>query len=189
MSTFRLLFDETCVATNRARVWRCTGVALLAAFLAVFSVNAKADVDNQPSVAIYYGNDVPVAMLDQFDWAVVESEHMGEGQLDALELERTIADETKGPVRLVSVTHVPTSGGLVNPASAIGAVTSRHGIQYLLDACQSVGQMPVDVEEIGCDLLVGTYRERCLSILDGTHDRLVDEVHSKENSEVSQLNG
>ncbi|ERJ18925.1 PelA protein [Salinisphaera shabanensis E1L3A] len=85
MSTFRLLFDETCVATNRARVWRCTGVALLAAFLAVFSVNANADVDNQPSVAIYYGNDVPVAMLDQFDWAVVESEHMGEGQLDALE--------------------------------------------------------------------------------------------------------
>ncbi|MES1932729.1 hypothetical protein T35B1_08969 [Salinisphaera shabanensis T35B1] len=85
MSTFRLLFDETCVTTDRARVWRRTGVALLAAFLAVFSVNAKANVDNQPSVAIYYGNDVPVAMLDQFDWAVVESEHMGEGQLDALE--------------------------------------------------------------------------------------------------------
>ena len=110
--------------------------------------------------AEYASNAIAYLQAAERTGAVVEFVPCDErGQLDALELERTIADETKGPVRLVSVTHVPTSGGLVNPASAIGAVTSRHGIPYLLDACQSVGQMPVDVEEIGCDLLVGTGRK------------------------------
>ena len=109
--------------------------------------------------AEYASNAIAYLQAAERTGAVVEFVPCDErGQLDALELERTIADETKGPVRLVSVTHVPTSGGLVNPASAIGAVTSRHGIPYLLDACQSVGQMPVDVEEIGRDLL-GTGRK------------------------------
>lgn len=62
--------------------------------------------------------------------------------------------------RVVAVTEVPTSSGLVQPVAAIGALCRREGVPvYLVDACQSVGQMPVDALAIGCDFLAATCRK------------------------------
>ena len=62
-------------------------------------------------------------------------------------------------VRLVSLTWLPANGGLVNDAAAIGRITRTAGVPYFVDAGQALGQMPVDVRAIGCDVLKGTARK------------------------------
>jgi cysteine desulfurase / selenocysteine lyase len=77
------------------------------------------------------------------------------GVLDPESLEPMI----DGRVKLIAITWVPTNGGLRNPAAAVGRVARRHGVTYLLDACQAVGQMPTNVAELGCDVLTATGRK------------------------------
>ena len=83
---------------------------------------------------------------------VDDDEH---GQIDVADLRRRTASD----VAVVAVNHVSSSGGLVNPVAEVGRVCREAGVVFLLDACQSAGQLPLDVREIGCDLLSATGRK------------------------------
>ncbi|MFL1494652.1 aminotransferase class V-fold PLP-dependent enzyme [Pseudomonas antarctica] len=62
-------------------------------------------------------------------------------------------------VKLIDLTWLPANGGLINPAEAIGAVARRHAIPYFIDAGQAVGQLPVDVQALHCDVLKSAGRK------------------------------
>ncbi|UKJ08648.1 aminotransferase class V-fold PLP-dependent enzyme [Solitalea lacus] len=77
------------------------------------------------------------------------------GMVDCLKLEQMITNK----VKLIAITHIPSNSGLINPAEEIGAIAAKYGILYLLDSCQSVGQLPIDVKKIQCSFLTATGRK------------------------------
>lgn len=84
---------------------------------------------------------------------LIPVDDQGQASLDAMD---RVLDER---VKLVCATHIPTGGGLINPVAEIGAKAKSVGALFLLDATQSTGQLPVDVDEIGCDFLAITGRK------------------------------
>ncbi|MCB9744208.1 MAG: aminotransferase class V-fold PLP-dependent enzyme [Alphaproteobacteria bacterium] len=84
---------------------------------------------------------------------VLPSTPEGSVDLEALEA------ELRAGAALCTLTHVPTSSGLVQPASRVGALCQAAGVPFLLDACQSAGQLELDVAALGCDMLSLTSRK------------------------------
>jgi selenocysteine lyase/cysteine desulfurase len=105
----------------------------------------------------YISNQIAfLSLRRRFGVEVVHASNLPEGGVD---LESLFCLMEACRPRLVAVTHIPTNSGLVQPVAEIGRRCRELDLLYLLDACQSAGQYPLDVNELGCDFLSATCRK------------------------------
>jgi selenocysteine lyase/cysteine desulfurase len=107
--------------------------------------------------AEYGGNALALLHLAERTGCQIEVvDDDADGQVDLQAFEEALGS---GPVAFASLVHVPTGSGLVNPAQEVGRLCRAAGVPLVLDACQSVGQLPIDVGTIGCSVLTASSRK------------------------------
>ena len=87
---------------------------------------------------------------------LVRADDLPEGGVDPESVRRLIAEVNP---KVVVLTWVPTNSGTVQDAAAVGEVCKEAGVPYVVDACQAVGQLPIDVKELHCDFMGATARK------------------------------
>jgi selenocysteine lyase/cysteine desulfurase len=87
---------------------------------------------------------------------VVRAPDAPEGGIDLAEVRRLVS--RRRPT-LVALTWIPTNSGLVQPAEEVGRICREADVPYLIDGCQAVGQLPIDVRRLHCDYLSGATRK------------------------------
>ena len=138
--------EEVALVENATRAWD----------MAFYGMPFEAGERILTHRAAYASNYIAMVQVARRTGASVEVlPSRPDGAVDVGALREAMDDR----VALIALTHVPTNGGLVNPAAEVGAVAREHGVPYLLDACQSAGQMPLPVDEIGCTMLSATGRK------------------------------
>lgn len=105
----------------------------------------------------YASNQIAfLALQKRFGVRLLRARDLSTGGVDVVDFEQLVREHRP---TLAAVTHVPTNSGLVQPVERIGQICREHDIWYLVDACQSAGQMDLDVARIGCDFLSATMRK------------------------------
>ncbi|HVG10641.1 MAG TPA: aminotransferase class V-fold PLP-dependent enzyme, partial [Thermoanaerobaculia bacterium] len=87
---------------------------------------------------------------------VLRADDLPEGGVDPESVRRLVAHPR---CQLVSLTWIPTNSGLVQAAEEVGEICEAAGVPYVVDACQAIGQIPVDVGRLRCDYLAATSRK------------------------------
>lgn len=95
-------------------------------------------------------------LAKRFGIEVIRADDLPEGGVDPESVRRLVK---KHNPRLVLTAWVPTNSGLVQDVQKVGKVCAEAGVPYLVDACQAVGQLPVDVAVLHCDFLAATSRK------------------------------
>ena len=120
--------------------------------------NLKAGDEIILSVMEHHSNLIPWQLLAQQTGAVLKFVELTETEEFNLEqFKNLISDKTK----LVSIVHVSNTLGCINPVQEIIAIAHKYGAKVLLDACQSVPHMPIDVQKLDCDWLVASGHKMC----------------------------
>ncbi|MEH2319692.1 cysteine desulfurase [Nostoc sp.] len=110
------------------------------------------------SVMEHHSNIVPWQFVAQKTGAVLKFvELTPEETFDLSQFKKLISDKTK----LVSIVHISNTLGCINPVEEIGAIAHKYGAKFLVDACQSVPHIPIDVQQIDCDWLVASGHKMC----------------------------
>lgn len=124
---------------------------------ALSSIDFKRDDVIITSDDDYASNQIQfISLKKRLGVRIVRGRNLESGDLDLANFEQLIDQHNP---RLVAITHVPTNSGLVQNVEVIGKMCRNRNVFYLVDACQSVGQMPVDVGALGCDFLTATGRK------------------------------
>ncbi len=141
--------DEIAIVENATRGWD----------MAFYAIPLRPGDRILTSASEYGSNAIAFLHVAQQTGATIEvipNDDVGQVSVTAL------AGMLDDRVKIVAISHMPTNGGLVQPAAAIGKELAGAGDAkpiYILDACQTTGQMPIDVRDIGCDVLTATSRK------------------------------
>jgi cysteine desulfurase/selenocysteine lyase len=139
--------DEIAIIENATRAWD----------MAFYSLPLQPGDVLLTSTTEYAGNYIPYLQMKQrrgIEIRVIPNDEHGQVSLPAL---KDMLDDDR--VALISLPVIATNGGPVQPIEQIGALARSAGVLFLLDACQGVGQMPIDVQKIGCHMLAATSRK------------------------------
>lgn len=138
--------DEIAVIENATRAWD----------MAVYGYKFSPGDRVLLCRAEYVSNVIALLQLEKrhhIEIVLIEDDDYG--QIDLTHLE----EELRKGAEMVTLTHIPTSGGLINPAKDVGDLCKAYDTFFVLDACQSIGQTPINVQDIGCQVLSATSRK------------------------------